>query len=69
MSRIRKWAWIALSAGVVVGGLGGGWALAAGETPSAMHHKHGSAMHHGAGMHAQGSAMHDAASSSAELTG
>jgi hypothetical protein len=66
---MKRWMWIAVSGGLLIGSLGGGIALAAGESGSAMHHKHGPAMHHGSSMHEQGAAMHDAGMENASLTG
>ncbi len=69
MRVMKRWMLVALSGGLLVGGLSGGIALGAHKHGAAMHHKHGAAMHHSSAMHDQTSAMHDAAMSSAELTG
>jgi len=61
----RRWAALAVTAGLLAGSLGGGIALGAGSSS-------GTAMKsssHGAAMHQQGAAMHGAAMSAAHMTG
>lgn len=63
----RRWAALAVTAGLLAGSVGGGIALGARSSGSAMKSRH--AMKHGAAMKQQGAAMHGAAMSGAHMTG
>lgn len=68
----RRWAALAVTAGLLAGSVGGGIALGAGSSTGAAMKSTGHAMKSsssGAAMHQQGAAMHGAAMSAAHMTG
>ena len=67
MSGLRKWLASAVAAGLLVGGMSGGLALAAGQSEAEKNHEQ--AMKHEEAMKKQEAASHDAAMRAAELTG
>jgi hypothetical protein len=64
----RRWAAFAVTVGLFAGSVGGGIALGAGSSGSAMKSSH-AMKSSGAAMHQQGAAMHGAAMSAASMTG